>query len=78
MIDIDNRDFTSLCLCAFRYAIDRKTGISHEMSRLLNKYSNHLDEWAKDQIKRDIQNKLDTPNLDAFDKINWESLRRAL
>lgn len=71
-------DFTILCLCAFRYAIERKTGISYEISNILKRFSDEIEPWAKAQIKRDIEWGIEKGRIDKIDMPNWISLLDAL
>lgn len=79
MDELDKRDFTTLSLCAFRYAIDRRTGISYEISNMLLRYKELVLPWAKDQIKRDIEHKIHAYGFeDVSDLENWKELKDKL
>ena len=58
MNDLDSREITTLCLCAFRYAMDRNTGISYEISNIIMRHADNIYPWAKEQMKRDIERKI--------------------
>ena len=79
MNQLDNRELTTLCLCAFRYAIDRETGISFEIADMLMRHKDGILEWARDQIKRDILHKIDRNGFKYEEDLeNWKSLRDKL
>lgn len=68
-------ELTTFCLYTFRYALDRETGISREISNLILKYAEGLDEWVKTQIKRDIKRKIDSNGFKhVHDLENWKNL----
>lgn len=66
---MNETELTTLCLCAFRYAIERETGVSYEISEILIKHKDYLPEWAKQQIVRDIEHESDI--FDKYDHANW-------
>lgn len=75
MIELNSSMLTTLLLFSFRYAVDRTTGISHEICDLISKFKSDIDPWALDQIKRDLKRKIDVGvfQLD-YDKENWSRL----
>ena len=74
-ITMNQRQLTTLLLYAFRYAIERNTGVSYEMSSILMCHKDELPEWAKHQIVRDIINNKN--KFREFDYDNWMSLAKS-
>ncbi len=73
MINLGDNEFNSLILCAFRYALERETGISFEICNLIEKHKNILPGWIKGQMIRDIQHKIDGDGFkQACDMENWK------
>lgn len=68
---MNETELTTLCLCSFRYALTRKTGVSYEISEILIKQKDYLPEWAKQQIVRDIDIELEADKFNKFDHANW-------
>jgi hypothetical protein len=77
--EFDRREFTTLCLCSFRYAIDRETGISFEICNIIERHINIILPWAKEQMARDINRKLGAEGFKhAHDEENWRELKEKL
>ena len=49
-----NHDLNTLFICAFRYAIGRKTYIASDVADILAKYKSELTDTAKALIKKEI------------------------
>lgn len=77
--EFDRRDLTTLCLCSFRYAIDRETGISFEICSIIERHINIIFPWAKEQMARDIKRKIEGEGFKhAHDAENWQDLMEKL
>ncbi len=62
-------------VCAFRYALDRKTGALTDMLERIEPYWGCLSPGFQGQIKRDIQYKI---GMDEIKRDDMESCRRIL
>lgn len=51
---ISNRELNTLAICAFRYALGRKTYVTHEISQLLIDHIEDLDDHTKTLMRREI------------------------
>lgn len=74
-ITIQPDEFGDLILCAFRYALGRKTYITSTISELIIKYKDNIDENDKEVITRDIRRSFETNNYGMeMDKEIWEKV----
>lgn len=73
-MDLSSRELTTLMLCSFRYAIPRRTGVSHEISNLIGKYLMVIEPWALEQIVRDIEHGIEFYELYKDDIEHWNAL----
>lgn len=71
-IKLNQDELNILCLCAFRYALTRSTGLSHEISNLLIKLKDNLHPWAQEQVMRDIDREISRMN--DYDTDNWNKV----
>ena len=72
-------ELNDLMVCAFRYALGRRTYIAHTISELLIKHKDILSEGAKIGIVRDINRALQSNNYGMdMDKECWVKLRNVL
>ena len=63
---IDLSELQHFLICSFRYALGRTTYVTSEMSELLVKYWDKLQDWQQDQVLRHIHTAID--QNDAGDK----------
>lgn len=76
---MNERDFTTLALCAFRYALDRKTGISYEISTIIARYASYILPWAREQMIRDISRKANAEGFEFVENLqDWMDLKEKL
>ena len=76
---MDKIELNDLLVCAFRYAIGRKTYVVPTIADLLLKYKDILSETSKAQIIRDINRAVKTANYGMdTDKNIWLRVRTGL
>lgn len=76
---MDNMEINDLMVCAFRYALGRKTYITGAISDLLIKYKDKLSVQSREAILRDIKKAFDTNNYGMeMDKEVWAKLQEEL
>lgn len=79
MISIQNDEFGDLMVCAFRYALGRRTYIVSTVADLIIKYKEKLDTNDIEVIARDIKRALETNNYGMeMDKVEWEKVLKVL
>ena len=67
MNKISDRDFITLCLCAFRYALNRNTGIDHDISLIIDQNKENIESWAMKQMDRDTSYRIEKKSIhDSF------------
>lgn len=72
-------EFNDLAICAFRYALGRRTYITAVVSDLLIKYYKELTESSKLTIAKDIYRAFETNNYGMeMDKEEWEKLLKII
>lgn len=79
MISIQNDEFHDLMVCAFRYALGRRTYIVSTIAELIIKYKEKLDASAIEVITRDIKRAIQTNNYGMeMDKVEWQKVLKVL
>ena len=79
MIKIRNDELGDLIICAFRYALGRKTYITNTIAELIIKYKDELSTSDTEVIKRDIKRAFDMNNYGMeMDKKEWQRVLEAL
>lgn len=79
MIFIKNDEFGDLMVCAFRYALGRRTYIVSTIADLIVKYKGRLDANDIEVITRDIKRALETNNYGMeMDRVEWEKVLKVL
>jgi len=65
----------TLLLCSFRYALGRQTSIVSVIVKYLLEDWNGLDEWVREQIKRDIRNAIERNEIGMdCDRDEWNKI----
>ena len=82
---ISTDDFNILAICAFRYALGRRTYITSEVAGILGAYINHLDERSLVVILEDYKRTYESEQLglnhafgDKCDRDTWVKLEQQL
>jgi hypothetical protein len=79
MINIQNDEFGDLIICAFRYALGRKTYITSTIAELILKYKHLLDDNHCEVIIRGIWRAFETNNYGMeMDKEIWQKVLNKL
>ena len=79
MIEVRNDEFGDLMVCAFRYALGRKSYITSAIADLILKYYLLLDDNDCEVIKRDIKRAFETNNYGMeMDKEVWQEVLNKL
>ena len=74
-ISIQNDEFGDLMVCAFRYALGRKTYITSTIAELILKYYLLLDDNDCEVIIRDIKKAFEANNYGMeMDRVSWEQV----
>ena len=72
MIDIEKRDFGTLCLCAVRYSMGRRTYMPSLIQQII---TDHLDDLEEEDIRLLLEEKREQERLNAYgdnvDKYDW-------
>jgi hypothetical protein len=79
MIPLEKTDFEILIICAFRYALGRKTYVVYEVANLVARYKQELSAFAKELIVREIDEalRLNHAGMDCDIK-EWKRLKKEL
>ena len=82
---ISTDDFNTLAICAFRYALGRRTYITSDVAGILGAYINHLDERTLTVILTDYERAYESEKLgiehafgDKCDRDTWVKLEQRL
>lgn len=79
MREISPFDLNTLILCAFRYALGRKTYIVKDISDLILKYQDNLQPHIIDRIRKEIVQAIETNNYGMeMDREEWMKLNKEL
>lgn len=79
MVDISQYDFNDLAVCAFRYAMGRKTYITSYIADILIKHKNDISPQYRNVITREIELAFEANNYGMeMDKIEWERVLNEL
>jgi len=76
---MNNMELNDLMVCAFRYALGRRSYITYTISDLLVRHKDKLFVQSKESILKDIQRAFDTNNYGMeMDKEVWQKLKEEL
>jgi hypothetical protein len=76
---MNNMELNDLLVCAFRYALGRRSYITYTISDLLVRHKDKLFAQSKKSILRDIKRAFDTNNYGMeMDKEVWQKLKEEL
>lgn len=76
---MNNMELNDLMVCAFRYALGRRSYITHTIAELLIKHKDKLFAQSKETVLKDIQVAFDTNNYGMeMDRAVWEKLQGEL
>lgn len=76
---MNKMELNDLMVCAFRYALGRRTYIAHTISELLVKYKDKLTDSSRMNIIRDIDRALVSGDFGmTIDKEAWIKLKEEL
>ncbi len=77
MMPIEQKDFECLVICAFKYALGRRTYIAYEICDLIQSYKKDLPEWMLVKIQAEIALEIDRNEAGMLmDEQNWMELSR--
>lgn len=72
---MDDDDFNSLLVCAFRYALHRKTYVTEEIADIVLRYLPKLSINTRDILKREIIELLNRKEfISTVDLLLWNSV----
>ena len=82
---ISTDDFNILAICAFRYALGRRTYVTSDVAGILSAYINHLDQRTLTVILEDYKRTHESEQLglehafgDKCDRDTWVELEQRL
>ncbi|MEK0411951.1 MAG: hypothetical protein RJA03_464 [Pseudomonadota bacterium] len=79
VVTMNNMELNDLMVCAFRYALGRRSYITYTISDLLIKHKDKLFAQSKESILKDIKKAFDTNDYGMeMDKEVWIKLQQEL
>lgn len=75
MTEVPDRILEQFMVCAFRYALERRTGLLTEILEDIEPYWNALKPMFKEQIRGDIKRKIERDDIGKYD---MEACKRIL
>lgn len=72
---MNETDFNTLVICAFRYAVERSTYVTAEISDLIRRHLSELTEQTIDILKREINRVIERKEfISTIDIPIWKNL----
>lgn len=78
-IEVNTGELNTLILCAFRYALGRKSYIVSDIASLISDYSEHIEPHIKERICKEIKEAIENNNYGMdMDKQIWSDLQESI